>query len=114
MQILVLGAGGFIGSHLVEHLVAREEHQIVGLDLTREKLSGSLNHGFRFHEADVRAVPQLVDGLIGEADLCVDLIAYANPSIYVTSPLEVFNLNFVQNLRVAEMCIRHGTRLIQY
>jgi UDP-apiose/xylose synthase len=114
VQILVLGAGGFIGSHLVEHLVDRAEHQIVGLDLTREKLSGSLNHGFQFHEADVRAMPQLVDDLIRKADLCVDLIAYANPSIYVTSPLEVFNLNFVQNLRVAEMCIRHGTRLVQY
>jgi len=114
VQILVLGAGGFIGSHLVEHLVDRAEHQIVGLDLTREKLSGSLNHGFQFHEADVRAMPELVDGLIRKADLCVDLIAYANPSIYVTSPLEVFNLNFVQNLRVAEMCMRHDTRLIQY
>ena len=114
MQILVLGAGGFIGSHLVEYLVDRAEHQIVGLDLTREKLSGSLNHGFQFHEADVRAMPELVDSLIRKADLCVDLIAYANPSIYVTSPLEVFNLNFVQNLRVAESCIRHGTRLIQY
>ena len=114
MQILVLGAGGFIGSHLVEHLVDRAEHQIVGLDLTREKLSGSLNHGFQFHEADVRAMPELVDDLIRKADLCVDLIAYANPSIYVTSPLEVFNLNFVQNLRVAEMCMRHDTRLIQY
>ena len=114
MQILVLGAGGFIGSHLVEHLVSREEHQVVGLDLTREKLSGSLNHGFRFHEADVRAVPELVDELIRDADLCVDLVAYANPSIYVTSPLEVFDLNFVQNLRVAESCVRHGTRLIQY
>ena len=33
MQILVLGAGGFIGSHLVEHLLARGEHEVVGLDL---------------------------------------------------------------------------------
>ena len=114
MKCMVLGGGGFIGSHLVEHLVTREEHQVIGLDLTREKLSGSLNHGFQFHEVDVRAVPELVDELIREADLCVDLIAYANPSIYVTSPLEVFNLNFVQNLRVAESCIRHGTRLVQY
>lgn len=114
MEILVLGAGGFIGSHLIEHLSARGEHHVVGLDLTREKLNGSINHGFEFHEADIRLVPELVDRLTEKADLVVDLIAYANPSIYVTSPLEVFDLNFVQNLRVAEACIKHGARLIQY
>lgn len=114
MQILVLGAGGFIGSHLVEHLVARGEHQIVGLDVTAEKLNPNLNHGFRFHEADIRRAPELVEELIGQADLVVDLIAYANPSMYVASPLEVFELNFMQNLRVADSCIRHGARLVQY
>jgi UDP-apiose/xylose synthase len=44
----------------------------------------------------------------------VDLIAYANPSIYVTDPLEVFDLNFVQNLEIAKLCIAHRKRLIQY
>jgi nucleoside-diphosphate-sugar epimerase len=37
MKILLLGAGGFIGSHLVEHLVARGEHQVTGIDVTDEK-----------------------------------------------------------------------------
>lgn len=114
MRIAILGAGGFIGSHLIEHLVARGEHEVVGLDITDEKLNGYRNLGFTFHQADIRQVPDLVDELIRESDLVVDLIAYANPSIYVTSPLEVFDLNFVQNLRVAQACVRHETRLVQY
>lgn len=114
MKITLLGAGGFIGSHLIEHLVARGEHEVVGLDITDEKLNGYRDLGFTFHQVDIRQVPDLVDELIQDSDLVVDLIAYANPSIYVTSPLEVFDLNFMQNLRVAQACVRHGTRLIQY
>src|SRR6185436_3695884 len=37
-----------------------------------------------------------------------------NPSLYVTSPLEVFDLNFLLNLNIAKLCIAHHTRLIQY
>ena len=44
----------------------------------------------------------------------MDLIAYANPSMYVTEPLEVFDLNFMQNLEIAKRCIAHRKRLIQY
>jgi UDP-apiose/xylose synthase len=114
VRITILGAGGFIGSHLVEHLLLRDEHEIVGLDLTDEKLNGHRGAGFTFHRADVRLVPDLVEDLIRVSDLVVDLIAYANPSMYVTSPLEVFDLNFLQNLRIAEACVRHDIRLIQF
>jgi UDP-apiose/xylose synthase len=114
VKITILGAGGFIGSHLVEHLLSRAEHEVIGLDLTDEKLNGHRGKGLTFHQADIRKVPDLLEDLVRQSDLVVDLIAYANPSIYVTSPLEVFDLNFTQNLRIAEACIRHNTRLVQY
>jgi len=113
MKIAILGAGGFIGSHLVEHLLARTEHGVVGLDVTDDKLRGITGGNFTFVRADVRSRSQ-VEEVIRRADVVVDLVAYANPSIYVTSPLEVFDLNFMQNLEVARLCIRHGKRLIQY
>lgn len=114
MNIVILGAGGFIGSHLVEHLLARGEHEVVGLDLTADKLNGTTSPNFTFYEADIRQSGELLDRIIADADVVVDLIAYANPSIYVTAPLEVFDLNFIQNLRIAQACIRHGARLVQY
>jgi len=55
-----------------------------------------------------------VERLIASSDVVVDLIAYANPSIYVTEPLEVFDLNFMQNLHIAKLCVAHRKRLIQY
>ena len=114
MNIAILGAGGFIGSHMVEHLLARGEHAVVGVDHSDEKLEGIGGRGFRFFRADVRTAPELLERVIREADVVVDLLAHANPSLYVSSPLAVFDLNFTINLEVARRCIRHGRRLIQY
>jgi UDP-apiose/xylose synthase len=112
--IAVLGAGGFIGSHMVEHLLRQGTARVVGVDVTAEKLEGIAGPGFTFHQSDVRLAPDLLDRVIRDADLVVDLIAYANPSMYVTEPLEVFDLNFMQNLEIAKRCIAHRKRLIQY
>jgi UDP-apiose/xylose synthase len=114
MTILILGAGGFIGSHLVAHLVGRGEHRVIGLDTVDEKLAGVRGRQFTFCRADVRRSGELVEKLIRAADVVVDLVAYANPSIYVIAPLDVFDLNFTQNLQIARLCIRHQKRLIQY
>lgn len=114
MHIVILGAGGFIGSHLVEHLVAARRHTLTGLDRSSEKLAGIPTNGFTFVHADIRREPSLVEQLVRAADVVVDLIAHANPSMYVTDPLEVFELNFIQNLHVAKLCVRYGKRLIQY
>jgi nucleoside-diphosphate-sugar epimerase len=114
VNILILGAGGFIGSHMVEHLVARGEHEVTALDVTDEKLAHIDSRGYAFIAADIRRDGAVVDALIARNDVVVDLIAYANPSMYVTSPLEVFELNFLQNLEIAKRCSRHGKRLIQY
>jgi nucleoside-diphosphate-sugar epimerase len=114
MKLVLLGAGGFIGSNLVEYLIDRDEHEVVGVDVSADKLTGIAGTNFRFVEADIAATPELTDDLISQADVVVDLVAYANPSIYVESPLEVVELNFFENLRIAETCIRRGKRLIQY
>src|SRR5665811_75618 len=97
MKIAILGAGGFIGSNLVEFLIARDEHEIVGIDEADEKLAGITGPQFLFHKADIRQDRDLVDDIIRNSDVVVDLIAYANPSIYVERPLEVVDLNFFEN-----------------
>ena len=114
MEIAILGAGGFIGSHLVEHLVGRREHSVVAVDVSDDKL-GEIDAGaFAYHEADIRFESELVEDVIRSADLVVDLVAHANPSLYVSSPIEVFELNFTENLKIARLCIEHEKRLVQY
>ena len=114
MDIAILGAGGFIGSHLVETLVNDGRHAVVGLDKTDEKLAGITGPNFEYIPVDASHEVEAFESAIRGADVVVDLIAYANPSIYVKSPLDVYKLNFEANMKVVELCVEHGARLIQY
>lgn len=116
MKVLLLGAGGFIGSNLTEHLLADSEYTIIGVDNDDEKVRDidARDGRFEFHRWDVRDMSDRVDALVAQSDVVVDLIAYANPSVYVSRPLEVVDLNFFQNLQLVEKCIRHRKRLIQF
>jgi nucleoside-diphosphate-sugar epimerase len=114
MKVLILGAGGFIGSNLVQHLVEEGRHELVGVDMSDEKLQGVDGSNFSFVHADVSTSGSLLEDLIAESDVVADLIAYANPSIYIEAPLDVINLNFIENVKTVEHCVKHGKRLFQY
>ena len=121
MNIAILGAGGFIGSHIVEDLLLRSDHHLVGVDCDCAKLTevlaplpASTRARWQFYDADIRKSMPLVHHVIRGADVVLDLIAHANPSIYVTRPLDVFELNFMQNLEVARLCVAERKWLFQY
>ena len=114
LKILCLGAGGFIGSHLVERLL-HGGHEVTGLDTHDDKLVGVRSHP-RFHwiSTDIADRSFDLDAAVAASGLVIDLIAYANPGLYVRMPREIFRLNFTENLRIAEACVSHGRRLIQF
>jgi UDP-apiose/xylose synthase len=114
MKILSLGAGGFIGSHLT-HRLLQEGHAVTAVDIDTDKVADFLDHpNLKFVRQDIRSPEWSLEPLVREADLVIDLIAYANPGLYLRIPLEVFHLNFVENLKIAEACVRHEKRLIQF
>jgi UDP-apiose/xylose synthase len=114
MNILTLGAGGFIGSHLTNRLLA-EGHTVTAVDVFSEKVDEFLTHPrLTFLQQDVRNPEFGLDSMVEKADLVIDLIAYANPGLYIRIPVEVFRLNFLENLKIADACLRHHKRLIQF
>ncbi|MFA9477509.1 NAD-dependent epimerase/dehydratase family protein [Phycisphaerales bacterium AB-hyl4] len=114
MKVAVLGAGGFIGSHLVEHLLHQTDHQVLGVDVTDEKLANVDTTGMTFHLGDVTKSPELLEEAVASSDCVVNLVAYANPSLYVTEPIQVVDLNLHGNLLVVDACRRHKRRIIQF
>jgi len=115
MRVLVLGVGGFIGSHLVDRLLQEPDRTVEGFDLTGEKLEQVMfMPRFNFERGDIRHEHETVRAMIERADVVVDLIAHAMPSLYVSKPLEVFELNFTENLYIAEACVEKKKRLVQF
>lgn len=115
MKCLVLGGGGFIGSHLVHQLLESTDYRVTAYDLYDDKLEDDRDAAqLRFIRGDIREDHARLERLVRETDLVVDLIAHANPSLYVSTPLEVVKLNFDENLKIAEYCVQYSKRLIQF
>jgi nucleoside-diphosphate-sugar epimerase len=115
MKILLLGAGGFIGANLTERLVNDGKYEITALDIEREKLDETgKSEEIRFINFDIRGNEKELERLTVDHDLVIDLVAMANPSLYVSNPIDVFKLNFTENLKIAEFCVKHRKRIIQF
>ena len=115
MRVCLFGCGGFIGSHLVEWLLGHTDAAVLGTDIHSDKIRHLLREGrFRFHDSDIRADRDFTRRLIEDADVVVDLVAIARPAVYLEDPLHVFELDFLENLRVAQACAETGTRLVQF
>ncbi|MGD9648705.1 MAG: NAD-dependent epimerase/dehydratase family protein [Pirellulales bacterium] len=119
MSILVTGNAGFIGSHLVEHLLAQGESRIVGLDSFNDYYDPALK---RANVAPVAADDRvtLVEGDFCDADLVervfrqhaprvvVHLGAYAGVRYSVEHPLLYERNNVAGTLVLLEAARRHG------
>ncbi len=111
--ILILGANGFIGSHLVEHILKETSWQIYGLDLHAQNLDQVLSHErFIFKQGNMLEEMVWIEEVLKKADVVLPLAAIANPSLYVKEPLRVFELDFEANLAVVRLCVRHKKRVI--
>ncbi len=112
MKVLLLGGGGFIGFNLLKKIHNDKDCSITVFDLTVDKVE-CFENDITLIKDDIRTYPLLED-LVKSNDVIVDLIAHANPSLYVKRPIDVFNINFLENLKILEFCVKHNKRLIQF
>lgn len=113
IKLFILGCGGFIGSNLIKYLLNFPKYEICGLDNDSMKLD-EIKDKFHYIEGDIRKNDKIINKTIINSDIVIDLIAYANPIIYVQNPIEVVDLNFFQNLKIVNSCIKYKKRLIQF
>lgn len=111
-RIVVLGAGGFVGSHLVPVLLQRFDRQIDAVDTDFDKLE--LDDP-RVHRVRARIEqPGLVQELVANAQLVISLTALCNPALYSSVPLEVIDASYTHLLPVVQQCATHRVRLIHF
>ncbi len=112
-KILILGVNGFIGSALTEAILQKPDWQVFGMDMASDKLGKSLeNNRFHFVEGDITINKEWVAYHVKKCDVVFPLVAIATPSVYVTDPLRVFELDFEANLNIVRQCVMYKKRVI--
>jgi UDP-glucose 4-epimerase len=112
---LVTGGAGFIGSHLTDSLVA-DHHRVIVLDDlstgSRENLAASLATGRVDLVQGSVLDPDVVDGCVRAADVCVHLAARLGVGRIVAQPLDSLRENVIGADVVLSSAARHGRRLL--
>lgn len=112
-KILILGANGFIGSSLVWKILTDTDWEVVGADLSDNKITESLkNPRFKFSKKDIVKDRDWVEEQVKECDTVLPLVAIATPALYVKDPLRVYRLDYEANMEIVKMCVAHRKRLI--
>ena len=110
MRLLVTGAAGFLGSHLVDRLLA-EKHEVLGLDNFITGRAENIAHlgserRFRFAEQDVSqpfTVPGRLDGVF-------HLASPASPPDYQRYPIETLMVGSYGTHRCLSLAQEKGAR----
>ncbi|RLI49491.1 MAG: hypothetical protein DRO73_06245 [Candidatus Thorarchaeota archaeon] len=114
--ILVTGAAGFIGSHLVDHLLA-QGHSVVGVDNLRtgreENLRGAMAHEeFTFLQADI-CDHDLVSRL-PKLDIVYHLAAISSVKLSVEDPLAVNETNVTGTVNILRAARELGVQRVVF
>lgn len=113
LRVLILGVNGFIGSSLSERILNTTNWEIYGMDIGTHKLGECLNNPrFHFVEGDITINKEWIAYHIKKCDVVLPLVAVATPSMYVSNPLYVFELDFEANLEIIRQCVKHKKHVI--
>jgi UDP-glucose 4-epimerase len=112
---LITGGAGFIGSHLVEALLARDDLVIALDNLSTGRLrnldSVGQHPNFRFVHGSVLD-ELVVDELVHESDVVVHLAAAVGVRLIVEKPLRSFTTNIRGSETVIEAAHRYRRRIL--
>ena len=110
MRAIVTGGAGFIGSHVVDALVARGDEVAVIDSLVHGKQE-NVASGAELHVRDIReSLDDIFDAVRPEA--VFHLAAQADVRVSVEHPVEDAEVNVLGTVRILEAARRHGAQVV--
>lgn len=111
MNILVIGGNGFIGSHLIDHLLIKG-HNVRVFDITYERYRKPLlNIDYRI--SSLENIPDLYEALLG-IDIIFHLASSSVPSTSNIDTVSDINTNLIPTLNVLNLSVKLGIKKIIY
>jgi UDP-glucose 4-epimerase len=112
MRVLITGGAGFLGSHLTDGFIGRGDEVFV-LDTGSIAKVRHLLDNPRFHYVHESVFNvELLDGLIGKADLIYHLAAVVGVEHYVADPYETLNVNVNGTQNVLKAAYKYSKRVV--
>lgn len=114
MNVLVTGAGGFIGSNMVKYLLSQTEYKIFGIDdfsggRKNEKLIKSLEcDRFTFYESNISTSEETLKNL--KIDVVFHFAATPRVLYSVEHPFETNENNVSNTLKLLEFCRKNQVK----
>ncbi len=110
MRAIVTGGAGFIGSHVVDALVAQEA-EVAVVDSLVHGSKDNVAAGAELHVRDIREpLDDLFDAVRPEA--VFHLAAQADVRVSVERPVEDAEVNVLGTVRILEAARRHGAQVV--
>lgn len=112
--VLVTGGCGFIGSHIVDALIARGNRVVVIDDLSTGKIQ-NLNNEAVFYQGDI-AEELLLEKVFGQHrfDIVIHQAAKINTNVLHEHPLTDIRTSVIGTLRLIECCLKHEVSKFVY
>ena len=109
MRILIVGASGFIGRHVVRSISRRPEQEVVATFRTRP----SELQGVRWRHADLTDPTELAALFqLSRPDVVLHLAAEADVGTAERDPSRATSVNVGGTTSIAGLCEKHGARLV--
>lgn len=113
MKHLILGCGGFIGCHLIDSLLKNEQNSVVGIDVSAYKIGRHIsNKNFEFISGDIYGLD--IEPLIKKSDVVIFLATICNPYFYVNNPLLTIKSNFIDPMKIVDLCVKNKVWMINF
>ena len=111
-KILITGAAGFLGSHLVEKL-HNLGHSIIGIDNMMGGYEDNINKNIEFHKLDCCDLSKIQKVMKG-VDVVYHCAATAHEGLSVFSPYEITKNNYLASVSIFTAAVNHKVKRIVY
>ncbi|MFC4057194.1 NAD-dependent epimerase/dehydratase family protein [Planomonospora corallina] len=110
-RVVVTGGCGFLGSHLVDELVRRGD-EVVVFDGGTPPPDQSPSPAVRYVDGDIRDASRLATVVTGGIDVVYHLAAVVGVDRYLSSPVDVIDINLLGTRNVLDLCAGVGAKVV--